>query len=334
MPALREQDFDKLATQVVDEFLAKRAKLADAAAHVAMQNGMNPDQIERLTQSANTMAFLRMMEDTKAQGGQDLTQEFDPVDSRQVIRIVIDNTGVHVEADPSVDVQPTGGAPGGDELPDEMSALRAQGGPEEMPGDMSGGMPGGMPEGMPDDAPPEMDAAGGAPSSKKAPPFGKKNKKDGGGDDDDAEDADEVPKKSKKPESAKEAGQRLMRTRKLAGVLEDQRLQADIVFDDTYEKLATQFKRLYTSMSFEAFEKDALAEHGDEVGIQVLNALRIGRDMPALEMEEGYRKVAALEDRHLTEESVELRLFGELVKTAREAKRLDHGIAVLRSQCA
>jgi hypothetical protein len=321
MPALREHDFDKLATQVVDEFLAKRAKLADAAANVAMQNGLNPDQIERLTQSANTMAFLRMMEDTKAQGGQDLTQEFDPVDSRQVIRIVIDNTGVHVEADPSVDVQPTGGAPGGDELPDEMSALRAQGSPGEMPG--------GMPEGMPGGEPPEMDAAGGAPS-KKAPPFGKKNKKDG---DDDAED-DETPKKSKKPESEKEAGQRMMRTRKLAGVLEDQRLQADIVFEDTYEKLAARFKRIYTAMPFEAFEKDALAEHGDEVGIQVLNILRTGRNMPALGMEEACSKVAALEDRHLTEESVELSLFGALVKTAREAKRLDHGIAVLRSQCA
>lgn len=323
MPALREQDFDKLATQVVDEFLAKRAKLADAAAHVAMQNGLNPDQIERLTQSANTMAFLRMMEDTKAQGGQDLTQEFDPVDSRQVIRIVIDNTGVRVEADPGVDVQPTGGAPGGDELPDEMSALRAQGDPGEMPGEMQ--------EDMPGEEPPEMDAADGA--SKKTPPFGKKNKKDDA--DDDAEDSDdEVPKKSKKPESAKEAGQRLMRTRKLAGVLEDQRLQADIVFEDTYEKLAARFKRLYTALPFEAFEKDALAEHGDEIGIQVLNVLRTGRNMPALEMEEACRKVAALEDRHLTEESTELRLFGELVKTAREAKRLDHGIAVLRSQCA
>ena len=315
MPALREQDFDKLATQVVDEFLAKRAKLADAAANVAMQNGLNPDQIERLTQSANTMAFLRMMEDTKAQGGQDLTQEFDPVDSRQVIRIVIDNTGVHVEADPSVDVQPTGGAPSGDELPDEMSALRAQGGPEEIPG------------GMPEDMPPGMDATE-TPSPKKAPPFGKKDKKDG--DDED----DEAPKKSKKPESAKEAGQRLMRTRKLAGVLEDQRLQADIIFDETYEKLAAQFKRLYSSMPFEAFEKDALAEHGDEFGIQVLNMLRTNRNLPPLDLEDAYSKVAALEDRHLTEDSVELRLFGELVKTAREAKRLDHGIAVLRSQCA
>lgn len=325
MPALREQDFDKLATQVVDEFLAKRAKLADAAAGVAMQHGLNPDQIERLTQSSNTMAFLRMMEDTKAQGGQDLTQEFDPIDSRQVIRIIIDNTGVHVEADPSVDVQPTGGAPGGDELPDEMSALRAQGGPEGVPGGMSGGMP----EGMPGDAPPEMDAADGA-SAKKAPPFGKKNKKD---DDNNAEN-DEIPKKSKKPESAKEAGQRLMRTRKLAGILEDQRLQADIFFEDTYEKLAARFKRLYTAVPFEVFEKDALAEHGDEFGIQVLNILRTGRNMPVQGMEEACNKIAALEDRHVTEESVELSLFGELVKTAREAKRLDHGIAVLRSQCA
>jgi len=325
MPALREQDFDKLATQVVDEFLAKRAKLADAAAQVAMQNKMNPDQIERLTQSANTMAFLRMMEDTKAQGGQDLTQEFDPIDSRQVIRIVIDQTGVHVEADPSVDVQQSGGN-GEDhhELPNEMAALRGSGGE-----DMQPGMPGGeepMPEGLGLDGGGSEDGDEGEEPDGKAPPFGKKPKAKAKAKDDDK------PEK-KKPETPKEAGQRLMRTRKLAGILEDQRLQADIVFQDTYEKLAARFKRIYTAVAFDTFEKDALAEYGDEYGIQILNGLRETRKMPPLEEQDARSKVAALEDRHVTEESIELSLFADLVKTARDAKRLEHGIAVLRSQC-
>jgi hypothetical protein len=319
MPALREQDFDKLAAQVVDEFLAKRAKLADAAADVAMQHQMNPDQIERLTQSANTMAFLRMMEDTKAQGGQDLTQEFDPIDSRQVIRIVIDQTGVHVEADPSVDIQSSGGAGGVEhELPDEMSALRNGGGEDQ-------GMPGAMPEGL--EGPPEGLEGEEPEGDEKAPPFGKKPKAK-------AKDKDDDKPEKKKPETPKEAGQQLMRTRKLAGILEDQRRQADVVFEETYEKLASRFKRLYSAMSFEAFEKDALAEHGDEYGIQVLNGLREARKMPPLEETDARSKIAALDDRHLTEESVELSLFGDLVKTAREAKRLEQGIAVLRAQCS
>lgn len=344
MPALREQDFDKLATQVVDEFLAKRAKLADAAANVAMQNQMNPDQIERLTQSANTMAFLRMMENTKAQGGQDLTQEFDPIDSRQVIRIVIDQTGVHVEADPSVDVQSGhGGGMGGaeHELPDEMTALRGGG---EDPHAQPQGMPG-MPEtqgapgmpGMPgDDAPPPdgmpegLEGAEGDEDDEgdeKAPPFGKKPKAK-------AKTKDEDKPEKKKPETPKEAAQRMMRTRKLADILEDQRLQADLVFEETFDKLAARFKRIYTAVSFEAFEKDALAEHGDEYGVQILNGLREARHLPPLEETDARNKIASLEDRHVTEESIELSLFGDLVKTAQEAKRLEQGIAVLRAQCA
>jgi hypothetical protein len=300
MPALREQDFDKLASQVVDAYLSKRSKLADAAAQVAMDNRLNPDQIERLSQAANTQTFLRMMENTKAQGGQDLTEEFDPIDSGQVIRIVIDNTGVHVNADPSVDVQggnQDGPMPGSEnELPDEMAALRGE---EAAPPPLSGSEE-------------EVDDTDGEAPAKKTD---KKDKKD-----------------SKKSE--KEAMFRKLRLRKLAGVLEDQRRQADIYFEDTAEKLAARFRKLYSAMNYDAFEKDALAEHGDEYGIQIINAMRDTRKLPPLSVDNARSKIAALEDRHVSTDSAELALFGELVKTAREATRLEKGIAVLRSQCA
>lgn len=300
MPALREQDFDKLASQVVDAYLSKRSKLADAAAQVAMDNRLNPDQIERLSQAANTQTFLRMMENTKAQGGQDLTEEFDPIDSGQVIRIVIDNTGVHVNADPSVDVQggnQDGPMPGSEnELPDEMAALRGE---DAAPPPLPGGEE-------------EVDDTDGEAPAKKSD---KKDKKD-----------------SKKSE--KEAMFRKLRLRKLAGVLEDQRRQADIYFEDTAEKLAGRFKKLYSAMNYDDFEKDALAEHGDAYGIQIINNMRDARKLPPLSLDNARSKVAALEDRHVTTDSTELWLFGELVKTAREATRLEKGIAVLRSQCA
>lgn len=301
MPALREQDFDKLASQVVDAYLSKRSKLADAAAQVAMDNRLNPDQIERLSQAANTQTFLRMMENTKAQGGQDLTEEFDPIDSGQVIRIVIDNTGIHVQADPSVDVQ--GGGQGGamsgseNELPDEMAALRGEGA-----------------------APPP-------------PPDGEEEVVDDTGEEAPAKKTDKKDKKDAK-KSEKEAMFRKLRLRKLAGVLEDQRRQADIYFEDTAEKLAGRFKKLYSAMNYDAFEKDALAEHGDEYGIQIINAMRDARKLAPLSADSARSKIAALEDRHVTTDSAELTLFGELVKTAREAARLEKGIAVLRSQCA
>ncbi len=55
MRPYREQDFDQMATRVVDRFMTGQ-KLADVAAQEAQQSQLNPDQIERLTHSANTMA--------------------------------------------------------------------------------------------------------------------------------------------------------------------------------------------------------------------------------------------------------------------------------------
>ena len=68
MNAYREKDYDDMAGRCVDRFLSGETKLADAAVHEAMQGQLNPDQIERLVQAANTMAFLRMMESRKAEG--------------------------------------------------------------------------------------------------------------------------------------------------------------------------------------------------------------------------------------------------------------------------
>ena len=287
MPILREQDFDKIATRVVDKFLAGTAKLAEAAAEEAADAGMNPDQIERLSQSANTMAFLRMMEDRKAQGAGDLMHEFDPIDARQVIKIVIDNTGVTVNGKP-VDTQaPEGSGESEHELPNELAALH------------------GKPE---------------APAPPPAPP--KKVDEADGGDEDDG-----------KPESPKEASHRIMRMRKLAGILEDQYLQAELSFEDTYEKLAGRFKRVYNKVSYEAFEKDALAEHGDDVGIQVLNSVRTARGLPAFEAKVAMEKTAALADRHVSDETPELYLFESMVKLAREASRLRQGLSYVRTKC-
>jgi len=284
MRAWREQDFDRMATRVVDQYLSGHAKLADAAALEAREAGLNPDQIERLTQSANTMTFLRMMEDRKAQGTGDLTQEFDPIDARQVIRIVIDDTGVHVDR----------GATGGDEedtpadayaLPDEMGALRRPSpGPATPP-----------PEGL-------------------------------------AEDPVSEPKS--KATSRKQAELAILRARKLAAVFDDQIRQAEWAFEDAHEELVARFRRVYNDVTYESFEKDALAEHGDAIGLTVLNLVRESRRLPPLDATEGLEKAAALEGRHVSEDTPELRLFETLVKVARGAAELQRNLGLLRERCA
>jgi hypothetical protein len=123
MRALREQDFDVMAGRVVDRFLQKGTKLADGAVEEAMQGQLNPDQIERLVQASNTLAFLRLMDARKAEGAPDLTHEFEPVDTRSVLQSII-GAGPTLGGEQPATPEPIDhdASP----LPDEMSALRKQ----------------------------------------------------------------------------------------------------------------------------------------------------------------------------------------------------------------
>lgn len=284
MPVLREQDFDKMATRVVDQFLAGHAKLANAAAKEAMDAGLNPDQIERLAQSANTMAFLRMMDDRKKQGAEDLTHEFDPIDSKQVIKIVIDASGVHVVPSPGMDVHGPA-QPGEFDLPDEMAAHRA-------------------------------------------PPTALDNEKAETTEDDDTKAAPDT--NGEERETPKAAEFRLRRRRKLAAVLEDELTQLAWPFEDACRKLTERFKRASQPVSFAEFEKDAMAEYGDEMGVVVLNLIRHDLRLPILDAAPVLEKCASLRDHHVSLESPELRMFETLVKIAHDADKLRRSCAMLK----
>jgi hypothetical protein len=307
MPALRERDFDQLATQVVDQFLAGKAKLAEAAAEQATANGLNPDQIQRLVEAANTMTFLRLMDQRKAEGAGNLMHEFDPIDSRQVIRIVIDNAGVHVEpADheaPQLEHQ-------SDELPDEMSAVRLNPGEGE-PGHKDSPQVEECEEECHDRLdPPGLNTKKRAPSKK-----------------------DEAPVAEKKPpfKPPSKEGE-LLRLRKLSDILEDQVKQAAWAFEDTFDRLSDRFKRAY-SPSFEDFEKDAMAECSDAVGVGVMNLLRSSRGLSPI-VAPPLEKTAELCDRYVSEDTLELDLFEQLVKIAREAAQIEQGIAWMKDLCS
>lgn len=318
MRAYREQDFDKMAERIVDRFMSGE-KLADAAMGEAMEGQLNPDQIARLVQAANTMAFLRLMEQQKAQGVPDMTHEFDPIDPRQVMQQMVHSVDVpHMDAPP----EHAHAEPDGDEgpLPDEM-----QHGPgaDDQEVHVHGDDSEVHVHGDEDD---NDDNDGPFPKGEKQKAKEKADKKD-------KPDKKDGPKEPKKDE-AKEAAFRARRLRKFAEVLEDQYRQAEWAFEDVFANLQRQLNRAHGAPSMEAFEKDALALHGDEIGVAMLNMVRLERGMPAIEYDTAVTKTASLADRHLVEETEVTRLFEQMVKIATEASKLQRGAAHVRSLCS
>lgn len=328
MRAYTEQDFEHMASRIVDRFMGG-AKLADVAALEAQEGQLNPDQIDRLVQSANTMAFLRLMDQQKAQGTPDMTGEFDPIDARQIMHLLM---GAHDEphgmaaphAEPHAE-------PMGDEgpLPDEMGAAHAP--PKKSPpfgGDADDG------------AEQEVHVHGDESEvhvhdddSDNDGPFPKGQKQKAKDDEAKKDKPKKEPPGPPKKDEAKEAAFRARRMSKLAGVLEDQFRQAELVFDETFDKLATCFRRASGAPSHDLFEKDALALHGDPIGLVVLNMVKESQGLPPIEADAAGVKTAALADRHLVEDTEPNRLFATLVKIATEATRLRQGVEHARAQC-
>jgi len=317
MRAYREKDYDEMAGRVVDRFLRGEVKLADAAVEEATQGQLNPDQIERLVQAANTQAFLRMMEQRQSQGQPDATHEFDPVDTATVLQSIIGQSPMGQPSPMGHDMDLMSGhggmPPGGDELPDEMSAHRAP--------------PHAEPDG--DEGAPPIDDGNDGPF-----PKGEKQK----AKDDSSKKDNDKPKKEPAKEPAKdekkEASVRFRRMRKLAELLDDQYLQAELAFEEGYAKLARQFKLAHNAVSFEAFEKDAMSLDDIEHGTVVLNLLREDRGMQPLDVSATREKHASLADRHLVADSEAIRLFEHLVRIASEASRVKRGAEHARALCS
>lgn len=314
MRAYQEHDFEKMATRVVDRFM-NGEKLADVAAAEAQQCQLNPDQIDRLAHSANTMAFLRLMEQQKAQGKPDMTSEFDPIDARQILQLLMGQMGgAHPDAGAMPHLEPDG-----DEGP--------------LPDETHGGPVGFVGEG-------EAQLAMGNNQLKNAPPIDDDN--DGpfpkGQKQKAKDDGDKKPKKAPpsdaKKDEAKEAAFRARRMRKLADVLEDQLKQAELAFDDAFGALQTQLRRAHGAPSAAAFEKDALALHDSPAGRVVLAMVQESRGWPVTTPDEANVKTAALADRHLVDDTEANRTFAALVKIATEASRIKQGIEHVRGQCS
>jgi len=304
MAFYNDRDFEGMATRVVDRYLSGSSKLADAAADEARTGELNPDQIERMVQAANVQTFQRMMDQRKEQGAGDLMHEFDPVDSRQIIKILIDQNGVHVDGphpmgDASDGMSPMGamGGEGVGEVPDEMAGQQLN--PAE-------GEPG-------HEDSPEVEECEEKCHEKLDPPGIKTKKTENG----------PLPDKKKEAE--------YMRARKLAAILDDERLQANYAFEEKFAELSTSLRRIYGT-GFANLEKDAMAEYGDDpITVNVLNLLRAERRLEPLDVRPS-EKVAAERDRHVSISTPELRQLEELVKIANAAFRCEQSARTVRAE--
>ncbi len=312
MRALQDHDFEQMATRVVDRFMSG-SKLADAATQEAMGGELAPDQIERMVQAANTMAFLRLMEQQKAQAtgaAPDMTHEFDPIDTRQIVQQIMGQVPMpHAGVDESAmhDQSMDHAMP----LPDEIGAQ-----PPKRDGDGDG----------------KIDFDGDHDDDDDDGPF-PKGEKQKAKDKEKAKDKKSPPKAPEK-DTAKEAAFRDRRRRKLADVFDDQYQQAEWAFEDEMVKLGQLLRRAHGAPSMLEFEKNALAIDGSEIGVVVLNMVREARGWPSVSMDDARAKHAALVDRHVVDDNETTRSYERLVKIASEAARLKQGAEFLRSQCA
>lgn len=85
MQALREDDFKKMARDVVTEYLGKKTPLSESLVKMSEDMGLNPDQIQNLVQLANSLAHLTLFDN---KDGDDKIIEFSPADPESVLKSV------------------------------------------------------------------------------------------------------------------------------------------------------------------------------------------------------------------------------------------------------
>jgi len=113
--------------------------------------------------------------------------------------------------------------------------------------------------------------------------------------------------------------------RKTLDHLRHEKIAAEMQYHDTLNSLKGRFKRLYDAPEFGSFEKEAAAFFGREA-LPHLGALRASMRMPEVTYNfDILSKTAGLAD----DTTVEMQLFGELVKIANHAVSLSRGIRKL-----
>jgi hypothetical protein len=90
------EDYEKLASLAIEQFM-DGSPLNDSIAGISCENELNPEQIKRLVEIANTGAFLESFKD-KA-GEDDRMVEFDVADPTKIIEMVHAKMGPEMESE-------------------------------------------------------------------------------------------------------------------------------------------------------------------------------------------------------------------------------------------
>jgi len=83
MRTLRLEDYEKMARDIVGDFINNEVSLVDGVAKTADEEGLNPDQTKNLVQLSNVIAHLKLF-DKKDDG--DKNVEFEPADPDDVMK--------------------------------------------------------------------------------------------------------------------------------------------------------------------------------------------------------------------------------------------------------
>lgn len=127
------------------------------------------------------------------------------------------------------------------------------------------------------------------------------------------------------PEKAPRQDIVAMNLRKLAEEFEIQQIIEARKWEEKVAELSLTFKRVGGyGPKFEAFEKDAYAEHGMDV-LPELTLIRSNCRLPAPAPDS--EKVAMLVERHTTEETRELRLLKEAMECRTNYQKVKNGLA-------
>lgn len=85
MRVMRAEDFEKMAKEVVDDYLQHSVPLESGLIRISVNEGLNPDQIQNLVQLANSITHLILF-DKKDDG--DKIINFEPADPNVVLKKV------------------------------------------------------------------------------------------------------------------------------------------------------------------------------------------------------------------------------------------------------
>lgn len=97
MRVMQPEDFEKMARAVVDGYLENSTPMEKNIIKVALENGLNPDQIKNLVNMSNVMAHMTLFDKQAS----DKVVEFEPADPASVLKQIYKTGGLEEEVVPS-----------------------------------------------------------------------------------------------------------------------------------------------------------------------------------------------------------------------------------------